>query len=458
MIKKVKIAYIGGGSRLWARNLMSDLALEPEVGGTVALYDIDEVSASNNALIGNQMMKHPSAVGQWEFIVSHTLVEALTDADFVFISILPGTFDEMQSYVHIPEKWGIYQPVGDTAGIAGLFRALITMPIYEGFAKAIEKHCPNAWVFNFTNPMTMCVQILYHVFPGIKAFGNCHEVFSTQKILAKALEEKTGIKAKHLDIQINPLGINHFTWITHASYRDIDLFPLYRSFALEHHQEGLDEGKYPDQLTVFQSAEKVKLDLFLKTGVIAAAGDRHLVEFLPHDRYAKDRATIQQWKFFLTPVSFRKENMAKGNESALRIIAGKEEAKIVPSGEEGIAQLKALLGLQELITNVNMPNVGQVTNLPLGAVVETNALFRRDYVHPIHAGCLPEFPLAITLKHVHTHQALIQAFDHKDLNDAKQALHQDPTVSHLPVAEIDRMFDEIVGHMHHYLDYYVHTK
>ena len=32
MIKKVRIAYIGGGSRLWARNLMSDLALEKEVG------------------------------------------------------------------------------------------------------------------------------------------------------------------------------------------------------------------------------------------------------------------------------------------------------------------------------------------------------------------------------------------------------------------------------------------
>ncbi len=454
MIKKVRIAYIGGGSRLWARNLMSDLALEKDVGGVVALYDIDKQAAKNNAYIGERLMKHPKAVGAWSFEVCETLEDALRGADFVFISILPATFDQMADYVHIPEKWGILQPVGDTAGVSGLFRALIVMPIYEGFAKAIEKHCPNAWVFNFTNPMTMCVQILYHVFPKIKAFGNCHEVFSTQKILARALEEKTGIKANHFSIHINPLGINHFTWITNASYKDIDLFPIYREFAFKHQHEGLDEGKYPAGLTVFQSAEKVKLDLFLKTGVIAAAGDRHLVEFLPQSMYLKDRATVEQWKFFLTSVSFRKENMEKGNQSALNIIAGKEDVKIVPSGEEGIAQLKALLGLEELVTNVNMPNVGQIPNLPLGQVVETNALFRRDYVHPIFAGDLPEFPLAITQHHVRTHQELLKAFDHKDLAIAKKALRQDPSVSHLPVHEIDAMFDEIVSKMKPYLDYY----
>lgn len=399
-------------------------------------------------------MAHPNAVGHWDFIVSPTLEDALKGADFVFISILPGTFDQMEDYVHIPEKWGILQPVGDTAGVSGLFRALIMMPMYEVFAKAIEKHCPSAWVFNFTNPMTMCVQILYHVFPKIKAFGNCHEVFSTQKILAKALEEKTGIKAKHLDIHINPLGINHFTWITSASYQDINLFPIYREFALRHHKDGLDEGKYPNGMTVFQSAEKVKLDLFLKTGVIAAAGDRHLVEFLPQSMYLKDRDMVRDWKFFLTTVAFRKANMEKGNRSAQNIIAGKEAVKMEPSGEEGIAQLKALLGLEELVTNVNIPNVGQISNLPLGQVVETNALFRKDYVAPVFAGSLPPFALEFTNHHVHTHRALIQAFDHRDLSFARKALHQDPSVSHLPAKEVDAMFEEIATKMSPYLDYY----
>ena len=37
----IKIAYIGGGSRYWARMVMTDLALCPHLTGEIALYDID---------------------------------------------------------------------------------------------------------------------------------------------------------------------------------------------------------------------------------------------------------------------------------------------------------------------------------------------------------------------------------------------------------------------------------
>ena len=42
--------------------------------------------------------------------------------------------------------------------------------------------------------MTMCIKTLYRVFPEIKAFGCCHEVFGTQKLLCKVVEEELGIK------------------------------------------------------------------------------------------------------------------------------------------------------------------------------------------------------------------------------------------------------------------------
>ncbi len=42
--------------------------------------------------------------------------------------------------------------------------------------------------------MTMCVKTLYKVFPEIKAFGCCHEVFGTQKLLVNALEDIKGVK------------------------------------------------------------------------------------------------------------------------------------------------------------------------------------------------------------------------------------------------------------------------
>ena len=452
-MKKITIAYIGGGSRLWARGLMSDLALEDELSGTVKLYDIDHLAAENNAKIGNLMMQLPEAKGHFTFEVAHTLEACLEHADFVLISILPATFEEMSIYVHDTEKWGVYQPVGDTAGPAGIFRSLIMMPMYYTIAKAIEKVSPNAWVINFTNPMTMCVQMLYHVFPNIKAYGNCHEVFHVQDILAKALKEYKNIDAKREEIEINPLGINHFTWINQANYKDIDLMPIYDQFAKKYQSQGIYGDSWVNH-GPFGSAEKVKLDLYLKYKVIAAAGDRHLVEFLPQNWYVKDQKLVESWQFFLTPVKRRIEIKKEGNASAEDMIKGIIPVKLTPSGEEGVLQMKALLGLTELITNVNIINEGQIPNLPLNHVVETNALFRRDAIRPIYAGPMPKAPYELTLPHIHIHDLMLQAFDHRDLNFAKEALLRDPFTSHLTPHQKIEMFEHIVSKLNPYLTYY----
>lgn len=52
MKKNIKIAYIGGGSKLWVRTFMSDLAVAENLGGEIALYDIDVAAAERNARIG----------------------------------------------------------------------------------------------------------------------------------------------------------------------------------------------------------------------------------------------------------------------------------------------------------------------------------------------------------------------------------------------------------------------
>ncbi|MDR0898209.1 MAG: alpha-glucosidase/alpha-galactosidase, partial [Oscillospiraceae bacterium] len=180
----LKVAYIGGGSRGWAWGFMKDLAMDAEIEGSVSLYDIDMDAAEKNRQIGEMISAHPDAKARWRYQVSESLQEALTGADFVVISILPGTFAEMRSDVHWPERYGLYQPVGDTAGPGGAIRALRTIPMYVTIAEAIRDYAPGAWVINYTNPMTICMRTLYRVFPGIRAFGCCHEVFGTQKLLA----------------------------------------------------------------------------------------------------------------------------------------------------------------------------------------------------------------------------------------------------------------------------------
>ena len=279
-VEGIRIAYIGGGSRGWAWGLMSDLAACEDISGQVILYDIDLQAAKDNVVIGNMFDGVEGAKSHWHYDASASLEEALEGADFVVISILPGTFDEMESDVHAPERYGIYQSVGDTAGPGGIIRAMRTVPMFEKIAEGIKNCCPDAWVINYTNPMTLCVKTLYHVFPKIRAFGCCHEVFGTQKFLARMVEEVFGVKGvDRRDIKVNPVGVNHFTWLTSACWQNQDLFPYYRDFCRKY-QNGYDsaEGNVDSNWmnNSFVSTEKVKMDLFLRYGFIAAAGDRHL--------------------------------------------------------------------------------------------------------------------------------------------------------------------------------------
>ncbi|MBR5447721.1 MAG: alpha-glucosidase/alpha-galactosidase [Clostridia bacterium] len=389
-VEGIKIAYIGGGSRGWARSLMSDLAVADDISGDVYLYDIDYDAAKNNEIIGNKFDSLADTRSSWRYHAVRTAREAYENADFVVISILPGTFDEMASDVHTPEEYGIYQSVGDTTGPGGIVRAMRAVPMFEEIGEAVKRYCPDAWVINYTNPMTICVKTLYRVFPKIKAFGCCHEVFQTQELLAEALDHVCGIKnVARRDVKINPISVNHFTWLTSAKYRDVDVFPVYREFAEKNKSSYVLEHSDIKINNAFANANMVKFDLFLKHGYIAAAGDRHLAEFCDGRTYLKDPETVSRWGFGLTSVDWRKEDLAEKEEKTARLVSGEEELSISTSGEEGVNQIRALIGLEDLVTNANIPNEGQIPNLPIGAVVETNAVFRDGTLTPVMAGDIP---------------------------------------------------------------------
>lgn len=452
--RDLTIAYIGGGSHAWAWVFMTDLAKERELSGRVKLYDIDQHAAENNQKIGNRLFGRTDVKGDWRFETSSSLKETLTGADFVIISILPGTFDEMETDVHLPERYGIYQSVGDTAGPGGLMRGLRTIPMFVEFAEAIKAYCPDAWVINYTNPMSLCVKTLYHVFPEIKAFGCCHEVFGTQKVLRDICCKETGMQdIEKDDIIVNVQGINHFTWFTSASCRGMDLFPIYRKFIDEHFQEGYDDPDRNWMNGTFNCAHRVKFDLFRRFGAIAAAGDRHLAEFMPGDEYLKNPETVREWKFALTTVKWRKERQAAKNLEAQELADGKKEIELKDTGEEGIRLMKALCGLDRVISNVNIPNTaGQIPNLPCTAVVETNAVFSRDSIAPLYAGSMAEQIRQLTMPHIENHQRILEAAIQCDFEKAYLAFMSDPLVrGRISFADGEKLLQEMLQKTSRYL-------
>ncbi len=252
---------------------------------------------------------------------------------------------------------------------------------------------------------------------------------------------------------MNVLGINHFTWFDRASYEGLDLFPVYREFVDRHYERGFDEPDRNWANACFACNHRVKFDLFRRFGLIAAAGDRHLAEFMPGDEYLNDPETVERWGFALTPVSWRRQDLAERLEKSRAMAAGERAVDMTPTGEEGTLLMKALCGLDRVVSNVNLPNAGQIPNLPLGAVVETNAVFARDSVRPVLAGALPEEVRRLILPHVENHALTLRAALECDRELVVRALLNDPNTAAkcTDERELRRLADDMIAGTARYL-------
>jgi alpha-galactosidase/6-phospho-beta-glucosidase family protein len=437
----IKIACLGGGSRLWVVNILKDLALCPELEGELSLYDIDAESARANVERASLLFGLPEARTSFRATVAGSLPEALAGSDFVMISIQPGPIEMMASDLDVPLRFGIFQTVGDTTGPGGLVRALRTVPIFVDFARAIMEHCPTAWVFNYTNPMAVATAALHAAAPRLKAFGCCHEVQGTLQYLAGLVREKRGLAAEPGtdEIDLDAAGVNHFTFALRASYRGEDLFPLLRA-------EMAAPDFFADRSAVarerkskaeyFVSDKRVAYDFLRRFGAFGAAGDRHLAEFVPW--YLKSEEETHRWGMILTPSSYRLARLhtpAPRDDESLR--------RLAPSGEKFVEQILALLGRGDVKTNVNLPNEGQVEGLPQGAVVETFARLSRSGVKAIKAPPFPEALLELERRIAEVQLLTLAAALRRDADLAFQALLLDPLVA-LPTGRASAMFAEML--------------
>ncbi len=260
------------------------------------------------------------------------------------------------------------------------------------------------------------------------------------------LEDTQGIHGvTRQDIKTGVSGVNHFTWLTRASYEGTDLFPQYREFAQKYHETGFDRGGDGNWMNShFASSHRVKFDLFLRYGLIAAAGDRHLAEFVP-PWYLESPETAHRWGFTLTPVDWREKDLQNRLQKRAAMLENGLGPELEASGEEGHLLIKALLGLGELVSNVNLLNRGQAAGLPLGAVVETNALFTRDCVSPVMEEPLPVAIGAMVTRAAHNQIATVKAALHCDRQEALRALLNDPQACRLQTAQAQQMLDEMIA-------------
>ena len=412
----MRIAFIGGGSVQWTPRLVPDMARNATLAGAdLVLHDIDAAALE---LLTRASQRIVRQVGSSLHVTATTSrAEALHGADFVILCVGIGGLEAMRHDLEIPERYGIYQPVGDTVGPGGLARGLRHIPFAVQVAREMEALCPRAWLLNLTNPMTTICRAVTRA-TRIRTIGLCHEVDGVRRHLARlwAVAPET--------ITFEVAGINHLPVILRFSLGGEDGAARLRAWLTEHSPFEFVDQHIPEVSDVFLDRLAVKLSLFAELGVLFGAGDRHVAEFFA-GFLSEASEQGKRYGIVLTTIAHRYELARQRRAWVERLVAG-EAAELPFSGEQMAPVMAALAGGPAGRFIVNVPNVGQIDNLPRSAVVECLATVDALGVHPWAVGDVPPAAYGVLAPHVARQELIVEAALTGQRAPALAALVTDP--------------------------------
>ncbi len=434
-----KITVIGAGSASFGENTLSAIMRSQRLkGSTLALVDRNADTLDIVQRLANRLNR------EWDShftITAHTNhLDALNDSNFVVNAIEVGARENLWQRdfeAHAARNIG---------------------PILQ-IAHDMEQACPSAWFVNFTNPMIrICDAVNRH--SKIKSVGLCHQIYAGYVMVGVALAKDLGIEIPegltgvHAAVDQHPLqqrvreqivplvdiraaGLNHFTWILsiHDKRTGEDLYPLFKKRFFE-----LD-GMF----------EPLTRDIFSTFGLFPVPGDTHLCEYLPwmSDSQTKPwehyNIRLYDWELFEAVRGFqlnRLNEMANGDAT----IEGLQDT----DSEGALEMIENVAGAgTHYHLAANLPNVGQIANLPLGASVETPVQVDGAGIHPVHVGALPEPIAELCRREITVAQLCVDSVVEGDREKALQCLLLDPVVSDIDTAR--KILDDYLTSYKEYL-------
>jgi alpha-galactosidase/6-phospho-beta-glucosidase family protein len=444
-----KIAIIGGGSYQWTPKLLVDFVNTPALHDAhVVLLDIDPAPLPRMV----DLAHHLADVRGSGLTAAATTdrAAALDGAEFVVVNISTGGFASMRHDLEIPARHGLRQTVGDTVGAAGIMRALRNIPVFLDIAADVADRCPDAWLLNLTNPMTTICRALTRE-TSLKTVGLCHEITITQFLLSLLLD------VSFMDLTLTVGGVNHLPFVSAIDVAGGDGFELLRGVVDDADSRGAEPlaMAIPDGLDFEKASDgpdwtkadvlrhwRVKLEFFDRFGVLPGAGDRHVAEFFPNF-LTEESGWGKRWGLDLTTIEDRERDQAS-HVAALDAMLASREVESLPSGEMVAPVIQCLLLDQPGRFPLNVPNEGQVADLPLGATVESMCVVSGNGVRGRDSVVLPA-GLAECLRRVSASQELtVDAAVSGDRDTAFAAMLLDPLTSRLDYDAITAMTDAML--------------
>ena len=438
-----KIAFIGAGSFGFTRRLVKDVLTFPLLrDATLSLMDIDAERLDYVKRAVDRIVAEGSYPARVEATMDRAV--ALKGAHAVICTILAGGVDIWRHDIEIPKKYGIDTNVGDTRGPSGVFRALRTIPVMLDICRDIERHCPDAILLNYTNPMAMLCRAMQRE-TSVKVTGLCHSVQGTAAMLAR------WIGAPFDQITYVCAGINHQAWYVKYEWNGKDAYPLIRKAV---------------QRPEVYNEEIVRNEMFLHLGCYVTESSGHNSEY---NWWFRKRPDLVEkycthgtgwnpgvYAYVLNEYLARQEEWKNtmqdwlDDPAPLDLSRGQEYAAYIINAHAGGEPFKF---------NGNVPNTGLIPNLPEGACVEVPVYADRRGFNPIHVGALPAQCAALNNISIAVEEMAVDGCLSGDPTMVFRAICYDPlTAAVLSLAEIKEMVNEMFARNRDHLPTFDHFR
>jgi alpha-galactosidase len=448
-----KIAFIGAGSTVFAKNLLGDILSFPELAEvTISLHDIDEARLRESAVVARRIAQILDVNPTLEITTDRRA--ALDGADYAIAMFQvggykPGTVIDFA----IPKKYGLRQTIADTLGIGGIMRGLRTIPVLLDMCQDMEALCPGITFLNYVNPMAMNCWAISRA-SKIKTVGLCHSVQGTAGQLARDI----GVPLEAINYVC--AGINHMAFYLKFERAGEDLYPAIRRV--------LEEARVPDW-------NRVRYEMFKRLGYFVTESSEHFSEYVPWfikrgrpdlieqfniplDEYlGRCEAQIKAWEFAqkaqteperYSTAALRREleridlsPMAR--EWTIRSLATMNEVN--PSAEYGSGIIHSLETGTPRVVYGNVSNHGLIDNLPQGCCVEVPCLVDENGIQPTRIGSLPPHLAALMQTNINVQSLTVEAALTRKREHIYHAAMLDPhTAAELDLDQIWNLVDDLI--------------
>ena len=445
---KEKIVLIGAGSAMFTRGMVADM-IKRRQECELALVDIDPEALKVAEKLAAKMMAMGKCSVKVKLSAATDHCDVLKDATVVICTIGVGGRRAWEQDVFIPRKYGIYQPVGDSVMPGGTSRALRMIPAMIAIAKDVLDLAPRALFFNYGNPMGPICRAVRKA-TGANMVGLCHGVMNTARSLATELE------ADGKCFSYTAMGMNHCTWFTESRVDGRDAMPDLIKIADKRLKNTILTGeigvKFEEDGSVKAGAD-AGLDPFcwrlMKLfGAFPAPNDRHVTEFFPsffpNGAYYGKKLGIDAFSFEGCIAHGDKIYDEMREDALSGRPLGQSYFELIQGEHEQVFDIiDSIRNETDRVYSANLPNHGQIPNLPEDSIVEAPAVADGAGLRPIMQKTLPSGIAGTLASRLMWQETVVEAALEGSRSKFIQALVLDGAVSSIDNATL--LADELLA-------------